>query len=172
MEVIEMARAMDVADEIISLAQGKDNPVSNLKLQKMMYFLNALSLVQSGHPLVDDGQMFEKWDYGPVIHSVYSEYSVFGASPILSPLEHQNIVFDDKGFPELQISIFNQREFEENNGDADFIVDNIDDFLNFRASQLVTESHKEPQWRDRSIREYSNNLTRIFYSDPINQFWR
>ena len=62
-----MARAMDVADEIITLAQEKGHPVSNLKLQKMMYFLNALSLVQSEHPLIDDGQMFEKWDYGPVI---------------------------------------------------------------------------------------------------------
>lgn len=167
-----MARAMDVADEIITLAQEKGHPVSNLKLQKMMYFLNALSLVQSEHPLIDDGQMFEKWDYGPVIHSVYSEYSVYGASPILPPLEHQTIVFDDKGFPELQNNIFNQQTFERNDESANFIINNIDVFLKFRASRLVAESHREPQWEDRSNKEYDNNLTRDFYRVFNNQFWR
>ncbi len=35
-----MAKAMDVADLIIELANEQGKPVSNLKLQKVMYFLN------------------------------------------------------------------------------------------------------------------------------------
>lgn len=174
-----MTTAMDVADEIITIASNEGNPVSNLKLQKIMYFLNALSLVKRNKPLIDDAK-FEKWDYGPVIHYVYSEYSFNGASPILKPSNHQVIVFDDNNFPKLENNSFDQKKFEENDSNANFIIKNINVFLKFSASKLVAESHKEPQWINRfssyddflSLTPYDDNLIKEFYSNPINQFWR
>lgn len=168
-----MASAMDVADEIITLAERKDSPVSNLKLQKIMYFLNAFFLVKENKPLIDEDQSFEKWDYGPVIHSVYSEYSNNGALPISSPSNHQHIILDDDGFPKLKEHKFDEKKFiRENEEEAKFIEDNIDIFLRFTASQLVTESHKEPQWQERKNKNYNNDVTKEFYNQFENQFWR
>lgn len=177
-----MTTAMDVADEIIILANNEGKPVSNLRLQKVMYFLNALSLVERDQSLIDDAK-FEKWDYGPVIHYVYSEYSFNGASPILEPSKHQVIIFDDNDMPHVENNPFSRSKFErdaKNRKNADFIKKNIKTFLQFEASRLVAESHKEPQWIDRlssyddfcSLTPYDDNLTKEFYSNPINQFWR
>ena len=171
MEVINVAKAMDVADEIITLAQKENNPVSNLMLQKVMYFLNAVSLLKRNKPLVSD-QNFEKWDYGPVIHSVYSEYSFNGANSILRPVNHQNVIVNDQDFFEVKNNKFDENYFKENNpNDYRFIKNNLNLFLNYSSSFLVKKSHQEPQWADKTVLDYENELTKKYYSNCQNQFW-
>lgn len=83
-----MARAIDVADYIITRANDTGQPVSNLSLQKIMYFLNAFSLENNiDEPLIDDS-IFEKWTYGPVMPEIYFEYNVFGSDFINEPKQH------------------------------------------------------------------------------------
>lgn len=163
-----MARAMDVADEIITLAQEKNNPVSNLKLQKIMYFLNALSLIERNKPLIDD-QKFEKWDYGPVIHSVYTEYSAHGRSSIESPEKH--ILFERTNNDMLKRYIVSFQENNLNEEDINFIRNNILKFLYFKPFELVNYSHEEPQWRNKTIYEYDDKKTKEYYSIKSNRFW-
>ncbi|WP_369403813.1 type II toxin-antitoxin system antitoxin SocA domain-containing protein [Fructilactobacillus florum] len=50
-------------------------------------FLNVIHLLEYKNPLIDDDN-FEKWDYGPVIHEVYSEYSSNGSQEIKKPKRH------------------------------------------------------------------------------------
>lgn len=168
MGVVNMARAMDVADEIITLAQRENNPVSNLKLQKMMYFLNALSLILRNKPLIDD-QDFEKWDYGPVIHSVYTEYSINGRNVITKPEEHLSFKSDENGLLSPIRKNFDENDLTQE--ERDFIWQNMNTFLKYSASQLVNFSHRETQWKNKVPYTYSNQDTREFYSLKANKFW-
>lgn len=69
--------ALDVAKYIINKAIDMDKPISNLQLQKILYFAHLESLKQ-GEKLIDEP--FEAWDLGPVIRSVYNEFCVYGAN--------------------------------------------------------------------------------------------
>lgn len=74
-------RAMDVAAHVINHCINIGNPISNLKLQKILYLLNMTYLVNTKSMLIDD-KLFEAWQYGPVIKEVYDKYSSYAASPI------------------------------------------------------------------------------------------
>lgn len=54
--------------------------INNLKLQKVLYFLQAEFLIHFGYPCFTEP--IEAWDFGPVIPSVYSKYAVYGAASI------------------------------------------------------------------------------------------
>ena len=64
-------------------------PISNLQLQKILYFCQVQSFKETGKALFDDD--FEAWRYGPVIPSIYRLFSLFGGLKItLKPkIEHE-----------------------------------------------------------------------------------
>lgn len=57
---------------ICSLLLRLDPTMSNLKLQKLLYFIQASSLIYLGEPAFVD--KIEAWQYGPVVPSAYDEY--------------------------------------------------------------------------------------------------
>jgi uncharacterized phage-associated protein len=54
--------------------------VTQMKLQKMVYFAHGFHLATFGKPLVNE--LFEAWKFGPVIQTIYKEYQSYGNSPI------------------------------------------------------------------------------------------
>lgn len=60
-----MATVYDVADYIL----GSCGPMSAMKLQKLVYYAQAWSLVWDEQPLFPDD--FEAWANGPVVRSLY-----------------------------------------------------------------------------------------------------
>lgn len=82
-----MAHANDVASYLISLRNsdektGKHFSLSNLKLQKLLYFCQGLHFaVDNREPLIEDSN-FEAWPYGPVIPTIYSRFSKYGQNDI------------------------------------------------------------------------------------------
>lgn len=73
--------ALDVARVFIA-QYGKDLELTNLKINKLLYFAQVESLRQRNLPLFDDS--IEAWQYGPVIPSVYHEFKHFGREVITS----------------------------------------------------------------------------------------
>ena len=69
--------ALSVANYILN---NSLQPVSNLKLQKMLYFIQGFALIHLGRPLFNDE--IQAWTYGPVIPSVYRAYMHFGSNAI------------------------------------------------------------------------------------------
>lgn len=69
-----------VANCFLELSQENDIPVTNLKLQKLIYFANGLYLATTGVRLVTES--FQAWTYGPVLASLYRELKIFGSDPI------------------------------------------------------------------------------------------
>jgi len=73
--------AFAVANAFIERAeQGRIPDLTPMKLQKLMYYAQALHLKVFDAPLLDDN--FVRWQYGPVIPAVYHEFKAFGATPI------------------------------------------------------------------------------------------
>lgn len=70
----------DVAKCIIYYSNKMLYGVSNLKLQKLLYFVQAKFLVETGVPCFDDE--IQAWEYGPVVPSVYREYKCYGGMPL------------------------------------------------------------------------------------------
>lgn len=74
-------RAMDLADYIVSSCSKENEPVSNLQLQKMLYFLQTVYCRATRGELLFDEE-FEAWPYGPVLPEVYFSYSKYGGRAI------------------------------------------------------------------------------------------
>ena len=80
-----MADVKDVANLFVHLAeeqakQETGDLMTDLKLQKMLYFAQCWHLVRHDKPLFNS--RIEAWDHGPVIPEVYSEYRQYGSNPI------------------------------------------------------------------------------------------
>ena len=72
-----MVKAIDVAKYITGAI-----PVDHLKLQKLLYYSQAVHLVLNDRPLFEED--IEAWMYGPVVPSVYHEYKCKGFEIISS----------------------------------------------------------------------------------------
>ncbi|MDR0407473.1 MAG: DUF4065 domain-containing protein [Campylobacteraceae bacterium] len=86
--------AMDVAKYMIDKCENDNHPITNLQLQKMLYYVQCFFLVEKKKPLFDDD--FEAWKFGPVIPDVYREYRIYGALPISSDADKAEIDIDNK----------------------------------------------------------------------------
>ncbi len=73
-------RARQIARYVIDRCYKDQKPISNLQLQKMLYFLQIVFARVSGDLLFPD--QFEAWPYGPVIRDIYIEFSNYGGAPI------------------------------------------------------------------------------------------
>ncbi len=81
-----MIAVEDVAKYLLSLFKedaekrvvGGDEvaDISNLKLQKLLYYCQAYSYALMGKPMFAEDM--EAWDYGPVVPSIYQEYKKYG----------------------------------------------------------------------------------------------
>ena len=72
--------ALFVAQYFLKLAKEKKEPITNKKLQKLVYYAQAWSLVLNDEKLFNDP--IEAWIHGPAIRSLYTRYKKFGFSPI------------------------------------------------------------------------------------------
>lgn len=121
-------KALDIANKIISktdLEHG--DTISNLKLQKMMYYQQGFHLAYFGTPLFDEDIV--AWQYGPVVPSVYQEYKSFESNSISTSKEGISLSDDEE-------ELFNN-VYEEYN--------------QFSAVALMKMTHEESPWKTTEI---------------------
>ncbi len=80
MEKISLA----VAEYLINIQVEIELLLSNLKLQKLMYYCQAYHLAITDKPLFKDD--IQAWRYGPVVPSIYEKYKEY-KNNIISPSE-------------------------------------------------------------------------------------
>lgn len=78
-----MGTTSSVANEFIKLSKESNYELTNMKLVKLMYIAQGLSLSLLDRPLFTNDTI-EAWKYGPVIPSVYHEFKHFKSDPITS----------------------------------------------------------------------------------------
>jgi uncharacterized phage-associated protein len=79
--VVVVLSCFNVADYFIWLANETGSFISNLKLQKLVYYAQAWHLALYDTPLFQED--FQAWIHGPVIPVLYQKYKLLGWQPIL-----------------------------------------------------------------------------------------
>ncbi|GHU69931.1 hypothetical protein FACS1894184_14690 [Clostridia bacterium] len=122
-------KAIDAANFFVDVCAKSDTHdyMTNLRLQKLLFFAQGWSLVIRGVPLFDDP--IEAWQYGPVVPTVYRELSVNWKNPI----RHTT-----KGYTDSCVS-------DEN---AQFLIDVLVHHSACATYGLVELSHTLPCWRN------------------------
>jgi uncharacterized phage-associated protein len=79
-----MPTVFDVADYLLAKYQSEedfqDDPITHMKLQKLVYYAQGFSLALYGQPLFSEP--LEAWEHGPVCPILYQNYKEFLANPI------------------------------------------------------------------------------------------
>ena len=128
--------AIDIAKYIIWFCKDKGYSISNLKLQKLLYFVQAQFLVNEGKPAFQEN--IEAWDFGPVVPEVYQYFKIWGNSEIPSI-----------GIKGSKNSIY-QRDRK--------LIDNIlKKCAPYTAAALVEITHSQRPWKD-AYEKYCNNI--------------
>ena len=131
-----MYTAKEIAQYVIWLCNKKKYSISNLKLQKILYFLQAEFLVEMGRPCFKD--QMEAWDFGPVVPSVYFEYRVYGGSNIPCTTTLRMMRTFSKKVRELIDGI-------------------VEECAKYSASTLADITHSQSPWIDAYNRPGINN---------------
>lgn len=120
-----------IADYLIALSNETGNLISNLKLQKLMYYAQAWYLAIHRKPLFEAS--FEAWVHGPVLRKLFDEYSHFRWKPIQR---------DD--LSEEYLEWFEAEFGEEVN---EFMDNLVDEYFGLTAYHLERLTHLEEPWR-------------------------
>lgn len=90
-----MYKAMDLSRYIVSKCIDDGYPISNLQLQKILYYIQKDFLSRDEIAFSDD---IEAWQFGPVIPMVYYHYCGYGAMPITILCDNNSIDDCDKQY--------------------------------------------------------------------------
>jgi uncharacterized phage-associated protein len=71
-----------VANYVLDVCSVQGRALTNLSLQKIVFFCHAWCLARLKKPLVR--HEFEAWDYGPVLQYLYHDFNEYGSLPISS----------------------------------------------------------------------------------------
>ena len=74
-----MYTALDLSKYIVSKCINDGHPITNLQLQKILYYIQKDFLRGGERAFPED---IEAWKFGPVVPNVYYSYCGFGAMPI------------------------------------------------------------------------------------------
>lgn len=74
-----MYSALNIAKYTIDKCTKEMHPISNLQLQKILYYIQREFLQQGIRAFPEE---IEAWQFGPVVPEVYRQYCGFGALPI------------------------------------------------------------------------------------------
>lgn len=142
-----MYKASEIADLLLITADKEyDEHLTNMKLQKLLYYL------QGFHLAIYDERLFKedikKWDYGPVVPSIYHKYKQYGANAIEEIPNGVN--FD---FPEEKIGLL--KEVFETYGQ-------------YSAWKLSEMTHDEKPWVDtKTNQSISDDLMKDYFKNYV-----
>ncbi|MFA6601928.1 MAG: type II toxin-antitoxin system antitoxin SocA domain-containing protein [Candidatus Paceibacterota bacterium] len=150
-----MTTAAKITDYLIDKSLKEGNPVTNKRLQKLLYYIQAWHLAINKEPLFND--KIEAWIHGPAIRSVYETYKSYIAKPI-DKVHNPNIA------QELGI------------GTTRFIDRIVNAYSKYDTATLEYMTHAEDPWQKArkglEINESSNNeitqeSMRDYYSERL-----
>lgn len=81
--------AAAVADYLLVKARDRGEPLSNLKLQKLLYYAQAWHLALHDRALFSDD--FQAWVHGPVLPSQYHRFKAAAWMPIAEPVAEPSL---------------------------------------------------------------------------------
>ena len=146
-------KAENVANYLIFLASQENQEkeregITNLKLQKILYFSQAYYLAKLDKPLF--AEKLEAWEYGPVVPEIYRKLKRYGSKPIIEEEDKSNLAEEDK---EILKKVW-------------------DTFGGYSASRLVDVVHAHAPWKEANVstdRVISHKAIKDYYSPLLNK---
>ena len=127
----EMYKALDIAkwflfyNNRVIMADSDADYISNLKLQKLLYYAQGSFLAIKDRPLFDDNLL--AWEHGPVVNEVYQEYKKYGTNGIPFEEDYTNNI---------------------SNEDEDLLKEVYKVFGKYSAWGLREMTHNETPWKE------------------------
>ncbi|MDA0239693.1 MAG: DUF4065 domain-containing protein [Proteobacteria bacterium] len=142
--------AAEVADYLTqcAIADNAGELLTNLKLQKLLYYAQGCYLAIYGEPLFDES--LEAWDLGPVVPNIYHAFKVCGRQPI-----------EDISGDEIDIAV----------DVADFLNVIFEKFGQYSAGRLIDMTHKEAPWIDHYVSNMSVEIDKKTMKEFFEKNW-
>lgn len=135
--------AIDIAKKIVCKTDVlHGDTISNLKLQKLLYFMQGFHLAWFGAPLFNE--RMEAWTYGPVVPVVFQEFKRY----------KQRAINPERYSDSLVLS-----------GEEQQLFDRVySEYNRFSAVTLMNMTHTEGPWKNHGIGdEITNEELRTFF---------
>lgn len=163
-----MYRALDVARYIINYMNDRKRSVTNLKLQKILYYVQAAFLVEKSDHLPCFAERIIAWQHGPVVCEVYNEFKKYGARDIPSQDTVNRVVYRNG---RLMIV---RKDFSDAflaDCDRELINDVVDGLMEYDAWTLVDHTHEEDPWQQvpSCNEEITTESMRAYFEDAANR---
>jgi uncharacterized phage-associated protein len=126
-----MYEARKICNFLLARYDAKRFELTNLRINKLLYFIHADSLAHKPDGLVRNH--FEAWQYGPVIRPVFDVFKIYGDNFISAPAAY----LDYASGQNLPIPYF-----DINESDLGLIQITFEQYSRFSTSQLVSLSHE------------------------------
>lgn len=128
---MEKVTVQNIAEYFIALSNETGNLITNLKLQKLVYYVQSWHLALYGKPMFDGN--FQAWVHGPVLPELYFTYNDFKWRPIeRDDLDHTNILS------------FEGMIGEEKTG---FLKEICEEYFGMDGYELEKLTHQEDPWK-------------------------
>ena len=145
--------AIDIAKKIICKTDVEHgDTISNLKLQKLLYYMQGFHLAFFDEPFFNES--IEAWTYGPVVPVVFQEFKKYKKDSINPDNYHDDLVLTD---------------------DEQQMFDMVySEYNRYSAVALMNMTHTEGPWKNHGIGDVITNeelraffLTQINYDEPF-----
>lgn len=145
-----MYKASDIAKYIVQISEKEGHPISNLQLQKILYYVQGYFLKQFNTCAFNE--KIYNWPYGPVVQDAYFEYNIYGGQKIdYIPDYEEPVSFDSRDHKKC-------------------IEQVVKACLCISPGKLVEQTHQEDPWKNtvrRSEIEPQDIETYFKKNDPL-----
>lgn len=165
---MEKYNVIDVASYIIEYSNKIDSPVSNLKLQKLLYYSQAAMLVELGEKCFDSKIM--AWEFGPVVVEAYQHYKEYGREAIPNQEENKRMKLDGSG---RTIKIIYESSKKLDDITKRIINKVVDSYSTIRNPfELVRKTHMEDPWKETDLnQEIECEKIRKYYEEQPEKIY-
>lgn len=140
-----MYDALNIAEYVIDYEHKQNRSISNLRLQKLLYFVQAQFWVTNKRACFND--KLEAWNLGPVVPSVYHKFKLFGSLNF-----PQSLVTEFRGI---------------STGDQRLINETLDKCAQYSTSTLISLTHGQKPWQD----AYARGDDKTIYPDSMRIYF-
>ncbi len=149
-----MPDIFDIAEFFVQITAQSGDPITNLKLNQLLYYSQGAYLARTGKPLFHDP--VETYSFSPVIPAIYQKYSVYGRNSISACKEDMNC------------SQFTEDELE-------VLLDVIREIGQYTDAELVALTHQQNTPWSRAIAKNTKELSlsdikEYFRDNPVQRF--
>jgi len=142
-----MYKALDIAKYFITLASPEQEDfITNLKLQKLLYYAQGFHLALHGKPLFHEH--IEAWQYGPVLPDIYHTYEQCQAHTLPQP---------------------NDFDLDRYDAETRELLDEVYEvYGQYTAPTLMDFTHQEPPWKETALKEeISHPLMKAYFETQL-----